>query len=180
MGVLQCSALKTAHAHWRWQRVAVVWVHLVKCQKQRVRTSILARDSLFDGFSCLNCGSAHDLTLAFRACKTRARWVCGLSRRVVEGGGWVGKGGRNSMKSQGGGRAASRFWPWVVPVRAVWRAPVWGHHMGLGACCDHCQRRDDRLRGRIFDIFLNIKIKPQFNAIEGRGKSVTRVVTLAL
>ena len=40
-----------------WRGAAVVWVLPTKIQKQRVRVSILAWDSSFDAFSCLDYGS---------------------------------------------------------------------------------------------------------------------------
>ena len=65
-----------------------------------------------------------NVTLAFRACETRARAaLCGPLRGVVEGGGWVeqGEADSNSTSAWCGGRAAGHSSSWVVSWRLVWR-----------------------------------------------------------
>ena len=53
----------------------------------------------------------------------------------MEGGGWVGNAGRNSIKPWGGGVRPVGSGHGSYMVRAVWRPPALGPHTGLGACC---------------------------------------------
>ena len=96
--------------------------------------SISAWDSSFDAFSCLDYGSLMSHSRFVRV--KRALGVLWASKGG--GGGWWLGGQRQPKLDKTVGWGGVR--PVVsghgsYPVRAVWRPPALGHHMGLGACC---------------------------------------------
>ena len=101
-------------------------------------------DTAFDAFPCIDnfeywshSFAARELCSAF----------CGPPRAVVEGGGWVGNSGRNSIKQWGGRGAAGHNSPWVVPATYSMAAARFGAPYGPRRVLQPTPwrpRRDDR------------------------------------